>query len=124
MIRLSLPPYDPTKPLNFRATCTTQGQDFYLRFTPFRLRVHPDTFVGDAYIPFDEIGLGFADVNQRVPFEATLTLQTPEVYGLTGAEGWFDLAPELDRWIFIHDLVVYYTPRDHQDDGRAAGFFS
>lgn len=125
MIRLSLPPYDPKQPLAFRAACSVQGWDWDdMQFSPFQVRMHPDTFVGDVLIPFDDVNLGQRRPDERVPFYCEVTLSNPEAFGLTGAEGWFDLAPWMDRWVFIHDLVVYYTPREQQDDGRSEGFFS
>lgn len=124
MIRLSLPPFDPTRPLEVRASCSIQGWAGLADFVPFHMRVHPDNFVGDQLLPFEKITIGSNPSSVRVPFAANLSLNSPEIYGLTGAENWFDLVGVLQQWIFVHDLVVYYTPRDQQDIGRAAGFFS
>jgi len=124
MIRLTLPPYDASRPMTIQARCSAQSWGYEMNFSPpLVFRTHPDGFVGDVSIPFNSIGLPASPEWALQFFHADVTF-IPDDYGMHGGEGWFALEPGVGTWVFVHDLQVYYTPLEQQDSGRAGAFFS
>lgn len=123
MIRLTLPPYDAMAPLTIRAQCSTQAYGIELTMSPpLFFRTHPDGFVGDVVIPFNDARLPSSPAQNLQRFQAEVGFY-PHLFGMHGGEGWFALEPGLGR-VFVHDVQVYFTPPNQQDTGRAGAFFS
>lgn len=120
MIRLSLPRYNPAKPLTLEADVRLYSADpvpaNWVQF--FRYRFWADGFAQDHYElveSFEELAAGWNS------FALTTTFQ-PGAVGLSGDEGWFSLDPL--RRCFVTDLRLTYTPATTQGARFSDPYFS
>lgn len=124
MIRLSLPAYDPARPLSI-SLAGHLGLGVFEFSEPieisedFWFRTWADGFVGDVTAPGTVYGTAAGP--GMVPMSGHLVIPAPDALGLTGSEGWFTLEVYID--FFVHDVVVDYTPLGAVE-GRAQGHFS
>lgn len=122
MIRLSLPAFDPKRPLAIRAAGRFQnlgGLEFQVYVV---IRFWAGGFAGNVV---RDLMLTGPAGEGMLPCDGDLFIPSPDAIGLTGTEGWFAIEPSLlvSGYIYVHDVNVTYTPPG-ADATKAKGHFS
>lgn len=126
MIRLSLPTYEPTRPLRFHVRCIALI-DFEDGYVPGeKIYVHVSIY-GDAFTGWisnwvwHEVPVTWTEKFHR--FEVDVDFDNPAAGGLRGAEGWFTMSSS-GKPVGVSDVVITYTEPTMGDAATGVGYFS